>query len=174
MPGIVVEVQNQAVLARLNKMVELIDHAKKVETGNALSTWQTEDLHRQKPFTMRFRAKGLAVTVVRPHSLYEMVRSEGAALDPKSRRRLVRGLRSKLGHPLGRKFLPSLRVHRHWSTRPILRSELFKKLAERATEVIAKEVSWKNTRAAGEAGRVRDRIEHELKRLLKLAATRAL
>jgi hypothetical protein len=125
-------------------VIHEIAHAKRIDIGQELSDWQTEDMHRGRPFTMRSRAKGTATTVIRPHSLYEMLRSEGAALPIKDRRRLVRGLRSHLGHPLDRKFSRTFREHRHWSTRPILRAELEDALERRLHDLLHK-ISWHST-----------------------------
>ena len=136
------DIDTEAVLASFNEMHAKIEHFKAVDLGQELSAWQTEDMHRHRPFTMRWRKVGKVQTVVRPHSLYEMVRSEGALLDVKARRRIGRGLRSKLGHPLGRKFYKTLQVHRHWSMRPILRVALEQILGERMYRLLEEKLIW--------------------------------
>jgi hypothetical protein len=124
-------------------MHDRIEHLKRIDIGQELSDWQVHDMHRKRPFTMRFRAAGKARTTIRPHSLYEMLRSEGATLPTKVQRRLVRGIRSKLGHPLARKFYKTLRAHVHWSTRPILRQQLISLLMERLANLVAEKLNWK-------------------------------
>src|SRR5262245_25161793 len=53
-----------ALKERVDNMAEQVEHLKRVDLGNELSDWQTEDLHRNRPFTMRSRAKGRAATVI--------------------------------------------------------------------------------------------------------------
>jgi len=136
-----ISIDTSAVENRLAAMHDKIEHFKRVDLGQELSEWQVEDLHRNRPFTMRWRT-GKAQTVLRPHSLYEMLRSEGAALPKKQQMRLVRGIRSKLGHPLSRKFYKSLREHRHWSTRPILRAEMEAGLWNRMRTLFEEKITW--------------------------------
>jgi hypothetical protein len=132
----------EALVKRLQDMRNRIGHFKRVDIGAELSAWQIRDLHRHRPFTMRWRAQGRAQTKIRPHSLYEMVRSEGATLPVKQQRRLVRGLRSQLGHPLGRGFMKTLREHSHWSTRPILRQEMEHVLMQHLQECMKEKLHW--------------------------------
>jgi hypothetical protein len=137
-----ITVDVDALEKRVVDMLGKIDHFKRVDIGQQMSEWQSEELHRHKPFTMRSRAKGLATTIIRPHSLYEMLRSEGYALPLKQQRRAVRGLRSHLGHPLSRKFVRTLRSHRHWSTRPILRAEMEERLWAELLLLRDEKVKW--------------------------------
>jgi hypothetical protein len=41
-------------------MLNQIAHFKRVDLGAELSKWQTEDMYRDRPFTMRSRGKGTA------------------------------------------------------------------------------------------------------------------
>ena len=92
---------------------------------------------------MRSRAKGMATTVVRPHSLYEMVRSEGVALTPMQMRNVRKGLRRHLRRPLPRTTKAMhLRAHRHWSTRAILRAEMEHQLWQRETNAFHEKIKW--------------------------------
>jgi hypothetical protein len=111
-----------AIAARIDGMVHKLAHAKAVDVGQVLSEWQTKDMHRRRPFTMRSRRKGRAVTVVRPHSRYEMQHSHRFQM--KVRRRLKR--KPDAAIPL---------VRRRWSTRPILRAELEEQLSQRVHEL---------------------------------------
>jgi len=136
------DVDTTELVKRLQDARNRIIHFKRVDIGAELSAWQVNDLHRHRPFTMRFRAAGRAKTIIRPHSLYEMVRSEGATLPVKQQRRLARGLRSKLGHPLGRGFMKTLRQHPHWSMRPILRQEMEHQLREHLHQAFVEKIHW--------------------------------
>src|SRR5262249_38658868 len=130
---------------RLNIMCEKIDHFKRYDLGSEMSDWQTEDLHRGRPFTMRWRRQGRVQTVVRPHSLYEMMRSEGVRLEPKEYRHMRHALSKAIsyhrsGRHTGEKLrwrrLPTLREHRHWSNRPILRPEMWYRLIDRMNNLL--------------------------------------
>ena len=125
-------------------MAEKINNFKRNTIGSVMSDWQVEDMHRDKPFTMRWRSQGRVQTKVRPHSLYEMIRSQGFAFEKKEQRKLVRGIRSKLGHPLSRKFYKTLREHRRWSTRDILRKELIDMLMTREWNALQLNLKWKD------------------------------
>jgi hypothetical protein len=114
-------------------MADKIDHMKRVDLGAELSAWQIEDMHRNRPFTMRSRRAGRATTVVRPHSLYEMRAS--ARYQRGMARRVARGTRK------------SMYWFQHWqarfSSRPILRTELFERLYTRMTDLLATKLRWK-------------------------------
>jgi phospholipid N-methyltransferase len=132
-----------AIVKKLDEMRQKIDHFKRVDIGTELSAWQMDDLHRHgHPFTMRSRAKGTATTVVRPHSLYEMIKSEGVELEQKPLHHFIRVLNKRLRHklPRGRKLV--LRRHRHWSTRPILRSALEQQLWDRMVRLLREKIKW--------------------------------
>jgi hypothetical protein len=137
-----IELDTSAVEECIKRMHARVEHFKRVDIGAELSEWQVEDMHRHRPFTMRARAAGRASTVVRPHSLYEMLKSEGVRLEQRQLRHVRRGLKKHLRHPLQRPSRMRLREHRHWSTRPILRSLLMQDLASRYTELLAEKLKW--------------------------------
>jgi hypothetical protein len=110
-------------------MIHKIDHFKKVDVGRVMSEWQVEDMHRHRPFTKRVRSRGTASTLVRPHSRYEVNRSKNA------QRRVARRARRKRG------FTASLQ-YRKWSTRPILRAELYAALVARMNDALQKLLTW--------------------------------
>jgi hypothetical protein len=126
--------------ATLGRMIGLIDRFKSVDIGQGLSDFQTEDMHRGRPFTMRSRAKGFAVTKIRPHSLIEMEHSIG--------RRAFWVQRKQKGAPKPGSFRLTSRkmrgatLHRHWSTRPILRPELRAVLWARMVRLRDEQISW--------------------------------
>lgn len=150
-----IEINVDSLIGRIDGMIQNIDHFKRVDIGMAMSDWQSEDMHRHRPFTMRSRARGLATTTARQHSLYEMLRSEGAYLGAKELRGLRRSLNKRLRHRLPRSkkkvaWSPSIgRQHRHWSSRPILRRELIEQLRDREWEALQSKVTW--AEAAGGA-----------------------
>jgi hypothetical protein len=127
-------------LATITGMLEKVNHFKRVDIGAELSAWQTEDMHRHRPFTMRSRAKGRATTVVRPHSLFEVQRSirarSGASrlakLQAKPRKRAYRGQLLEFSSYRGR-----------YSTRPILREELLQGLTARMNTALHEKLVWK-------------------------------
>src|SRR5262245_52792760 len=85
-----------------------------------MSDWQTEDMHRDKPYTKRNVRAKTVLTRVRPHSLKRMRKSE------RVRKRLRK-----------RALFPS-----RTSTRPILRQVLIDKLGERMGEMMAERLQW--------------------------------
>jgi hypothetical protein len=128
----------KAIEQRLDNMRQKIDHLKRVDVGAELSDWQTEDLHRNRPFTMRSRAKGRAATVIRPHSLYEVQRS--------ARYQHASGV---YGRQLARRLAKAkrtLRVIKHFepktSTRPYLRAELEEQLIDRVGALLHEKLKW--------------------------------
>jgi hypothetical protein len=106
---------------RLDDMLRKVRHFKAVDIGQELSAWQTEDMHRKRPYTKRNRRRGVASTVIRPHSRFEMGH----------RRRVARRLIRK-----GR-YLP------RWSSRPILRDVLLERLQNRLDILVANKLTWK-------------------------------
>jgi hypothetical protein len=121
---------------KVDHMLQSIDHLKRVDLGAELSEWQTEDLHRNKPFTMRYRRAGRAVTVIRPHSLFEVKRS--AAYQRKAGRRLIR-----LAKRPSRKAAAAFRAFQaRISARAILRQEMLERLVERLGEMVAEKIKW--------------------------------
>jgi hypothetical protein len=112
-----------AITDSLRSVLNRIDHFGYVELGEIMSDWQTGDMHRKRPFTMRTRGRRSlrkVATTVRPHSRYEM-QGEHRAL-----------LRAKRRHQLPH----------HWSTRPILRASLESSLFDKMTEAFHAAIRW--------------------------------
>jgi hypothetical protein len=132
-----VEVDSDAVLLRLQKMIWKIQHFKTIDIGSELSDWQTQDMHRHRPFTMRSRRAGRAATVVRPHSLYETRASV------KYQSGLERKAASKAKRARSKRNLRALALwQRKTSTRPILREELGQKLVARMARLLQEKIRW--------------------------------
>jgi hypothetical protein len=106
---------------RLWVMAARIRHFKAVDIGATLSAWQTEDMHRHRPFTKRLKRAGKASTLIRPHSKYEMTRARKAASRLRRRRKPPRP---------------------RTSTRPILREELYVLLQKRLAEALHQKIHW--------------------------------
>ena len=117
--------------ATIDGMIQKLDHFKRVDIGDELSAWQTEDMHRHRPFTMRSRRAGRATTKVRPHSLYEVKRSALA------QRRVFRSIRKQLG-----KMVTYIPHFLRWSRRPILRTELYDRLCTRMGDLLQEKIKW--------------------------------
>jgi hypothetical protein len=121
---------------RVDHMLQSIDHLKSVDIGRELSDWQVEDLNRNKPFTMRYRRAGRAVTVIRPHSLFEVKRS--AAYQRRGARKLIR-----LTKRPSRKAAAAFRlIQQRISAREILRAEMLERLVERLGEMLTEKINW--------------------------------
>ena len=118
---IAISLDTKPVSDALGAMIRRIDHFKRVDIGQGLSDFQTDDMHRDRPFTMRSRARGMATTKIRPHSLYEMKQSG------KTRRRVVR--RFSRNRPACRRRWRGTICK--YSSRPILRSEMYEVLETR-------------------------------------------
>jgi hypothetical protein len=114
-------VNSLAAERRITDMLRKVRHFKAVDIGQEMSAWQTEDMHRKRPYTKRNRRRGVASTVIRPHSRYEMGH----------RRRVARRLIRK-----GR-YVP------RYSSRPILRDALLERLQSRLDILIANKLTWK-------------------------------
>lgn len=128
---IAISIDTKPLSAALGAMIARIDHFKRVDIGAGLSDFQTIDMHRNKPFTMRSRARGMATTKIRPHSLYEMMQSG------KTRRRAVRRFAKSTG------ITPAVaREYLKYSSRPILRSEMYGLLEDRMKRLLAEKVHW--------------------------------
>ena len=56
---IAISIDTKPLSSALGAMIARIDHFKRVDIGQGLSDFQTIDMHRGKPFTMRSRAKGM-------------------------------------------------------------------------------------------------------------------
>ena len=134
------DVDTSEIQKSIGGMLQKIDWMKRVGVGQLLSNWQVSDLRRHKPFTMRSRARGMASTIIRPHSLFETQRSLAA------RRRHARLLKL-LAKPRKRAYRGKLLTsatqnYRQWSERPILRAEMFALLQQEFAEKAAKELHW--------------------------------
>jgi hypothetical protein len=133
---------NQQDLDRISNlvtdMINKIAHVKSVDLGATLSQWQTEDLHRHRPLTMRSRAKGRATTVIRQHSLYEM---QASAREQRKVKRVITSIEA--GKRVRRKSFAHLRFQQK-STRPILRAELLHLLSERMHPLLKDKLQWKS------------------------------
>jgi hypothetical protein len=117
----------QRINEKLSGMLKKIDHFGRVEMGQIMSAWQTDDLHRQRPFTKRSRGKIKKVeTVIRPHSLWEMSHSHWRRVH---KQRAPRHLRRR-------------RHYRRWSTRPILRAGLDTKLFSDMIDAFHRAIKW--------------------------------
>jgi hypothetical protein len=133
------QLDTKAAQETVDAMVQQIDHFKRVDVGQVLSEWQTEDMHRHRPFTMRSRAKGKATTIIRPHSRFEMQRSAYAQTQHARVERILAKPHAPRYRYKGK--LRPYRLYRRWSTRPILRSEMMETLTRRASEAFAK-IRW--------------------------------
>jgi hypothetical protein len=124
----------------IGHMLQSIDHLKSVDIGRELADWQTEDLHRNRPFVMRYRRAGRAETVIRPHSLFEMKRS--VRYQTTRGRRLAR----LLGRRTKRSWLKAQAAFHSFqpqtSQREILRQEMFERLVERLGEMAREHLKW--------------------------------
>jgi hypothetical protein len=114
------QIDTSAIEERLHAQLKKIGHFKAVDMPAEMSDWQTADMHRKRPFTMRFRRAGKAATRVRPHSRYETLHM----------RRLLRRRIKRQQEP------------RRFSSRPILRDELFSQLYERMQSLLETKLRW--------------------------------
>jgi hypothetical protein len=144
--SIEIGIDTEALAKRLDGMLVKIDHFKRVDIGAGLSDFQVEDMHRHRPFTMRYRAKGWAVTKVRPHSLFEVERSALAAGRVVRYRRALataaaRGAFGKRPRKYRRRHTHQ-RFYMHTSTRPILREDLVIVLEVRMQNLLEEKIKW--------------------------------
>jgi hypothetical protein len=131
-----ISIDSMALSKRIGMMIAKIDHLKRVDIGIGLSEFQTEDMHRNRPFTMRSRAKGMATTKIRPHSLYEMEHSARAS------KRVRRFLRINPKTQMRRRRRKPPRIYLHYSNRPILREEMFSIFVGRMTRIFEEKIKW--------------------------------
>jgi len=140
-----ITVDTKEVTERIKAMIGKLDHFRRVDIGMGLSEFQTDEMHRDRPFTMRSRAKGIAVTKIRPHSLYEMeasARAQKRYVRAKKRyetKWLPSGKKRRKRKP---KYVVVAETYRHWSTRPILRSEMEAKLADLMEYLLQQKIHW--------------------------------
>ena len=120
----------------INRMVQSLEHLRTFDLGGELSAWQTEDVHRNKPFTMRFRKAGRAQTVFRPHAWKQVIRSR------RYQRSGGRKLARLVLHPSRKAAAAFGRFQSITSTLPILREELVEKLGERLLEMAKEQLKW--------------------------------
>jgi hypothetical protein len=130
----------EAVQHRIGHMLQSLDHLGRVDIGHELSEWQTEDMGRNRPFTMRSRARHIASTVIRPHSKYEVERS--IRYQRMGGRRIARllGLRTKRGWKKAQSAFHAFEPKT--SMRPILRAKMLERLSERLLEMAAEKLKW--------------------------------
>ena len=107
---------------RLEDMAEQLKKLGTQDIGAELKEWQSADMHRKRPKTRVSKRGKRASTIIRPHSVAEMKRSH---------RVLLRAKRRKAGIAALKRF----------STRPILRNELYEKFTERMRALLAS-VKW--------------------------------
>jgi hypothetical protein len=140
-----ITIDTKAVEDRLKKMLAKLDHFRRVDVGLGLSEFQTDEMHRNRPFTMRSRAKGIAVTKIRPHSLYETKRSVQAQKRYKRARKryeekyLPSGKKRRKRKP---KYVMVAETYRKWSTRPILRTEMEARLEDLMSYLLKQKINW--------------------------------
>jgi hypothetical protein len=129
-----VTLDTDKVSKRVQKMLRRLRHVKSVEVGMLLSDWQTDDMHRHRPGTKRFRRLGKAQTIVRPHSQYEIERSRQFG------RRLTRIAKRSARSKRHKDYVLPFAFLR-WSQRPIVREELMDALRERVHK-LAQSIRW--------------------------------
>jgi len=143
-----ITIDAKAVEDRIKGMIVKLDHFKRVDIGIGLSEFQTDEMHRNRPFTMRSRAKGLATTKIRPHSLYEVKRSAQA------QRKFVRARKryEEKYLPSGKKrrkrkprYVVLAETYKRWSTRPILRTEMEARLRDLMDYMLQQKITWEKT-----------------------------
>jgi len=125
--------------AAVNGMLQKLQHFRRIDIGQEMSAWQVEDLHRNRPFTMRSRAKGRAATVIRPHSLFEV---EQRTRVTKGYERAVRRLLRQLagGKRRVRKIPKPIQ---RTSTRPYLRQSMYQVLQDRMARLLREKLKWR-------------------------------
>jgi hypothetical protein len=125
--------------AAVDGMLRKLTHFRRVDVGMELSNWQVEDLHRNRPFTMRSRGRGRAATVIRPHSLFEV---EQRARITKGYERAVRRLLRQLagGKRRVRKIPKPIQ---RTSTRPYLRESMYQILQRRMQRLLRDKLKWR-------------------------------
>lgn len=170
MPGIVIDIETGAVEARFKGMLEDITKlASQHEIADELSAWQKEDLHRSRPFSLPARPRGSAKTIVRPRSKYEMQKSKRAG--KRYLRAMTRYEKFKAsGRKASRrrpKYVRIIEAHQaRYSSRPILRPELFSKLEERMSVFLGAKLQWANSRSEARVAQAKDEARHDLKVLI--------
>lgn len=158
-----IQIDTTAIGSLLEAMKNQIGWMKAVGIGQFTDDWQTDDMNRQKPFTLRARRAGYALATVHPHSLYETLKAAGyRAGATKEGRRYKRAATKQLKAQLRRKALMVSRRRKKkkkvvvrrgpWSTRPILRQELQGLLIERGNEFVRTNLNWAMAKQWSQAG----------------------
>src|SRR5215475_293447 len=131
-----ITIDTAAVEQRLNDMLKKIEHVRRHDLRDTMSDWQVQDMHRNRPFTMRWLKLFKVQTRVRPHSLYETKRS--AQYQRRQGGRIVRlaARGSRRAGQVFRQFEPKM------STRPYLRAELKVQLLGRMRDMMQEKLTW--------------------------------
>lgn len=112
------------VLARVDAIVDKIEELGKLKLAAEMTTWQTEDMHRKYPNVTQEDDKTVT-TEIWPRSRLALAHTYR---NPKAKTQRV--------------YAPPRSGLQFYSTRPILRSELFSKLCDRMTVLLSNTVSW--------------------------------
>lgn len=135
------EFANAAEVAkRIGAMIGHVSYFGNVEMGKELSAWQTEDMHRQRSATRKTkwrRHQKSALTIIRPHSLYEVTRSQ------QYQKRVKRKLRSRKAAPTRWRAPRTAHVRLKTSMRPILRESLYQQFVQRLGAAFSETITWK-------------------------------
>jgi hypothetical protein len=124
-----------AMAKKVGSMVGHITYFGSVEMPRELSQWQTQDMHRKRPAVKRRRwraRKTRALTLIRPHSRAEVLRS----------RAYQAGLRRRIRSKRKRPSEAVIAVRLRHSTRPILREILYAQFVDRLTRALHETVNW--------------------------------
>jgi hypothetical protein len=128
-----IDINTKDIELKLQKMFWKIQRLKQRQIGMEMSEWQQEDVHRRRPYTKRNRRAGIAQTLFRPHSRFEM----------RNRRKLLRRAERQAKKFGKKKALPVVVVPiRRWSTRPILRAIMIERLHERMKNLVSEKLKW--------------------------------
>lgn len=125
---------------RFGKMIGRIGYFGGVEMTRQMSKWQNEDMHRRRAATKPTRwKKGIkqASTKIRPHSRFEVRRSEAYQAGKALRLKVVGGVRRY--RKVKRRSTGPIR--QKTSTRPILRQSLYQQFVTRESDAFQK-LSW--------------------------------
>jgi hypothetical protein len=127
-------------VASLNDMLRQLHEFPEKEMGPEMTDWQTEDMHRQYPYTL---VHGKQVyTVIWPRGLSARQRQAVAERQERamsSQRLGVRTLRKKKRKKYGRRI--TRKTYQTSKHRPILKEMLFDKLVTRMTALL-EQIHW--------------------------------
>lgn len=145
---ITVKATESGFVASLNDMLRQLHEFPTKEIGPEMTDWQTEDMHRQYPYTL---VHGKQVyTIIWPRGLAKRKREEIAARNEEERADRRREL--AVGRSLGLRKLRkrkrktrvrriTRKVYQSSKHRPILKEMLFDKLVARMTALLEK-IHW--------------------------------